>query len=212
MDNSEADREAKMNKENSSNEESKVNKENKKEIKEVASAEIQQILRDIKLPEYGEIPDVGLYLEQVTRFINHYLENFPEMQVTPSMISNYVKLKIVDKPVRKAYSREQIARFLFIVLAKTVLSMDNIRKVFAIQEASYGPEESYEYFRKRLVLSLDAFTREHGISEKKMLSNREARQNESLSSEERYMMDCTASAIAHKMYLNLYFSCNMVKK
>lgn len=212
MGNSEADREVKMNKENSSNEESKVNKENKKENKEVASAEIQQILRDMKLPEYGEIPDVGLYLEQVTRFINRYLENFPEMQVTPSMISNYVKLKIVDKPVRKAYSREQIARFLFIVLAKTVLSMDNIRKVFAIQEASYGPEESYEYFRKRLVLSLDAFTREHGISEKKMLSNREARQNESLSSEERYMMDCTASAIAHKMYLNLYFSCNLVKK
>lgn len=216
MGSSEADRETKMNKENTSDQEKDVrkgnNKENKKDHKEVASAEIQQILRDMKLPEYGEIPDVGLYLEQVIRFINRYLENFPEMQVTPSMISNYVKLKIVAKPVRKTYSREQIARFLFIVLAKTVLSMDNIRKVFDIQEASYGPEASYEYFRKMLGLALDAFTREPGISEKEVLPNREAPKRESSSSEERYMMDCTASAIAHKMYLNLYFSCNLVKK
>lgn len=167
-----------------------------KKSNQSASRQIQEILNSVKLPEYSEIPDVGLYLEQVTRFINGYLADFPEMQVTPSMISNYVKLKIVSKPNRKSYSREQIARFLFIALAKTVLSMDNIRKVFAIQEESYDAEEAYEFFRKKLVQALTTF----GKSTSEMSENYR---------EEQHMMDCTATAIAHKMYLNLYFSCEL---
>ena len=69
-------------------------------------ADIQRTLDSLHLPEYKEIPDVGLYLEQVTRFINTALESFPDMSVTPSMISNYVKLKVVTRPEKKVYSRD----------------------------------------------------------------------------------------------------------
>ena len=34
---------------------------------------IADSLRDFRLPRYQEIPDVGLYLEQVAKFISEYL-------------------------------------------------------------------------------------------------------------------------------------------
>ncbi|NCB33377.1 MAG: DUF1836 domain-containing protein, partial [Erysipelotrichia bacterium] len=95
---------------------------------------IQAPLNSFTLPKYSEIPDVGLYLDQVTKYINGLLMDFPEMQVTPSMISNYVKLRLVSKATKKAYSREQIADFIFIALGKTVLSMDHLRMLFATQK------------------------------------------------------------------------------
>lgn len=151
------------------------------------SERIQEILGRFRLPAYTEIPDVGLYLEQVTRFINQSLVDFPDMQATSSMISNYVKLKMVSRPVKKMYSREQIASLLFIVLAKTVLSMDNIRKLFAMITETAGMEEGYEYFRKCMEAALVSFGEEKGTAGG------------------RNMLDYTAAAIAYKMYLNLYF-------
>lgn len=154
---------------------------------EEQSERIQEVLGRFQLPAYTEIPDVGLYLEQVTRFINQSLEDFPDMQATSSMVSNYVKLKMVSRPVKKMYSREQIASLLFIVLAKTVLSMDNIRKLFAMIGETAGMEAGYEYFRKCMAAALVSF------SEEKVASGK------------RNMLDYTASAVAYKMYLNLYF-------
>lgn len=151
------------------------------------SERIQEILGRFRLPAYTEIPDVGLYLEQVTRFINQSLEDFPDMQATSSMISNYVKLKMVSRPVKKMYSREQIASLLFIVMAKTVLSMDNIRKLFVMIAEEAGMEAGYEYFRKCMEVALVSF------SEEKVTSGK------------RNMLDYTAAAIAYNMYLNLYF-------
>ena len=40
------------------------------------------------LPNYDQIPDVGLYLEQVTKYLNAYLEPLGCAPLTGSMISN----------------------------------------------------------------------------------------------------------------------------
>ncbi len=48
------------------------------------NTKIESTLHEFRLPTYNEIPDVGLYLEQVAKFINSYFVEFPEMQVTPS--------------------------------------------------------------------------------------------------------------------------------
>ncbi|MDO4500121.1 MAG: DUF1836 domain-containing protein [Erysipelotrichaceae bacterium] len=86
----------------------------------------------MKLPAYNEIPDVGLYLEQVSKYLNAYLDE--EFKLTPTMITNYVKLKIVPKAIKKAYSREQIALFFIVAISKSVLSMDQIRKILSLRE------------------------------------------------------------------------------
>ena len=41
-------------------------------------------------------------------------------------VSNYVKKGILSHPVKKKYTREQIASLMYIVVSKTVLSMENI--------------------------------------------------------------------------------------
>ena len=109
--------------------------------------QIIKTFNNFKLPVYEEIPDVGLYLDQVTKYINGYLKDFPGMTVTPSMISNYVKLKLISKANKKAYSRDQIAGFIFIVFAKTVLSMNHIQYLLTFQKEHYKVEDAYNYFR-----------------------------------------------------------------
>ena len=47
-------------------------------------------IRDFHLPEYDEIPDTGLYLEQAARYVSEALHPLPGAGVTGSMVSNYV--------------------------------------------------------------------------------------------------------------------------
>lgn len=98
------------------------------------------------LPTYNEIPNVGLYLKQVVKLINDALEPAFQITVTETMLSNYVKKHIVSSPVKKQYNREQIATLIFVVLAKTVLSLDNIQKFLMLENEAYLPEVAYDYF------------------------------------------------------------------
>ena len=99
------------------------------------------------LPSSQEIPDIGLYLDQVAKYINSYLTDFPDMAVTPSMISNYAKQKLIDRVNRKTYTRTQILTLFLIVLFKNVISIENIRHLL---ERSGNVTEDYEHFRNCL--------------------------------------------------------------
>lgn len=100
-----------------------------------------------ELPEYHEIPNVGLYLEQTLKYINETFAGFRSVELTKSMISNYVKLGYIRRPVKKQYDREQIASLLFIAVSKQVLSMENIGKFFRMQQEVLSAEEAYTAFR-----------------------------------------------------------------
>ena len=65
--------------------------------------------RDFHLPRYQEIPDVGLYLEQTAKYIDSYLSPLEDISITGSMISNYVKKKIINNPVKKQYNRDPVS-------------------------------------------------------------------------------------------------------
>ena len=53
------------------------------------------------LPRYAELPNVGLYLEQTTTYINVCLLPLGCMEITASMVSNYVKKGFVAKQIKK---------------------------------------------------------------------------------------------------------------
>ncbi len=99
-----------------------------------------------RMPRYREIPDVGLYLDQTVKYINRFLTPLGCMEITSSMVSNYVKKGYIANPVRKQYNAEQIAYLLFISIAKSVLSMDNISRLFEMQKQGYDAETAYDYF------------------------------------------------------------------
>ena len=111
-------------------------------ISERAAASIQ----DFRLPKYSEIPDVGLFLEQTTKYISQCLEPLECVNITSSMISNYVKMHLIDSPVKRQYSREQIAYLIVIALGKNVLSLENIQTLFTLQRRKYTVQRAYEYF------------------------------------------------------------------
>ena len=119
--------------------------------------QITDRLKSFSLPEWNEIPTIGLYLDQVTKYINSYLEGRPGMAITGAMVSNYVKLKILDRAVNKAYSRDHIAKIFFIAISKSVLSMDQIRVCMSLQNDLFPIEEVYEEFRSTLTEKLASF-------------------------------------------------------
>ena len=89
--------------------------------------EIADSIKEFRLPEYDAIPNVGLYLEQVTLYIAEYLEPLENISITGSMIGNYVKKGLIANPIKKQYYREQIAYLIFIAVAKSVLSLEDIQ-------------------------------------------------------------------------------------
>ena len=111
---------------------------------------IIEIIDKFELPAYHDIPEMGLYLEQCVQYINYVYRYLPEMEITSSMVSNYVKKGIIDRPTKKNYSRDQICYLIFIVLAKTVLTMDEIAFLFQAQKKVYAEETAYEYLRVEL--------------------------------------------------------------
>ena len=104
-----------------------------------------QSIRDFRLPKYSEIPDVGLFLEQTTKYISQCLAPLG-ITITGSMISNYVKMKLIESPVKKQYSRDQIAYLMFIAVGKSVLTLENIQTLFELQKQSYTSQHAYEYY------------------------------------------------------------------
>ena len=111
-----------------------------------------------RLPRYAEIPNVGLYLEQTGKYLADYLAPLEDISITTSMISNYVKKKILKNPHRKQYDRDQIATLFFIAIAKNVLSLENIRTLLSLAENSYSVQKAYDWFCDDFEQTLAALT------------------------------------------------------
>ena len=95
---------------------------------------LKNAVSEFRLPRYAELPNVGLYLEQVAKYINGYITPLGCAEITTSMISNYVKKGYIPSPHKKQYDRDRIAYLIFIAITKSVLSMDHIVKIFDMQK------------------------------------------------------------------------------
>lgn len=160
-------------------------------MKQETKQRIAESLRDFHLPRYHEIPDVGLYLEQAAKYIGGCLAPLGETALTSSMISNYVKKGLIASPVKKQYSRDQIAYLIFIAIAKSVLSLDALAVFLHLQQQTYLLSKAYDYFVEEYE-SLLAFTFE--------LSDTVDMFPESSSDEKRLLYTCIVAAV-QKVYL-----------
>lgn len=82
-----------------------------------------------------EIPDMKLYMEQVTQFIDQKLEpskrNETDKILTKTMINNYTKAGILMPPQKKKYTKNHMILMILVYQLKQVLSLDDIKKIFA---------------------------------------------------------------------------------
>ncbi|MBO5460879.1 MAG: DUF1836 domain-containing protein [Ruminococcus sp.] len=105
-----------------------------------------QTIQLFHLPRYEELPDTGLYLEQTVTYINHCLSPLGCIEVTGSMVRNYVKKGLVNNPIQKQYHADQIAHLICITILKHVISLEHIQELFSRQQKIYTDITAYNYF------------------------------------------------------------------
>ncbi len=149
-------------------------------------------ISNFKLPRYNEIPNVGLYLEQVVKFINGCIVPLGCPQITTSMVSNYVKGGIISPPIKKQYYAEQIAYLIFVGIGKCVLSMESIEQLFTMQKVVYDAQTAYNYFCLELENMLAVVC---GIKDEPEVIG-------VTDTEEKYMLRNVIIAVSNLLYVN----------
>ena len=101
--------------------------ENEKEMMNSIFAKIAEL--DYIKPD--EIPNIALYMDQVTTFMEDNLastkrHNDDKIPTKP-MINNYAKNKLLPPPEKKRYSREHLLMLIFIYYFKNILSISDIQ-------------------------------------------------------------------------------------
>lgn len=88
---------------------------------------------DIKLKEIAisDIPQIDLYMDQITSFFEEYFKDFKRSEkdtiLTKTMINNYVKAKILTPVKNKKYNKTQIVLLILIYKLKQILSLEDIK-------------------------------------------------------------------------------------
>ena len=99
---------------------------------------IKSILDSLSRIDYikpSEIPNIDLYMDQVTTFMDSRLQSSKRRDddkiLTKTMINNYAKNKLLPAPNKKKYSREHMLLLIFIYYFKNILSISDIQKLLA---------------------------------------------------------------------------------
>jgi hypothetical protein len=83
-----------------------------------------------KAVEIEDIPDIDLYMDQVTSYMDSVLDNAKideeDKILTKTMINNYVKAKIIEKPNKKKYTKNQIMELIMIYHLKNIIPISDI--------------------------------------------------------------------------------------
>ena len=105
-------------------------------------------LKELKLPRYKDLPDFGIYSEQLVEIVNKALEAMfdKDNKLTKSMVNNYVKHKIMPSPIKKRYFRNHIVYCIVITVFKNNLSIAEIDGGILYELKKSSIEESYNYF------------------------------------------------------------------
>ena len=89
-----------------------------------------------------DIPNIDLYMDQVTSFLEEHLRNTTRNKVedkllTKTMINNYAKNDILPPPVKKKYSKDHVITLLLIYYFKYFLSISDIETILSPLNKNY---------------------------------------------------------------------------
>lgn len=98
------------------------------------------------------LPDLDLYVDQITTFLTRHLAKTIRFEddkiMTKTMINNYTKNHLLPPPDKKKYSRDHILLMIFIYYFKNFLPISDIKTIL-------GPLTD-KYFHKDEDLNLEA--------------------------------------------------------
>lgn len=98
--------------------------------------EIIELIRSVQNIDYiapEDIPNIDLYMDQVTTFMDEHLSSskrFEEDKIlTKTMINNYTKNSLLPSSNKKKYTKEHIILLIFIYYFKNFLSINDIKNI-----------------------------------------------------------------------------------
>ncbi|HEM3696585.1 TPA: DUF1836 domain-containing protein [Streptococcus suis] len=100
------------------------------------------------IPYWHELPDLDLYLDQVLLYVNQTTNSsklLEQKSLTASMINNYVKHKQIEKPIKKKYQKQQVARLIALSILKNVFSIQEISQTLNLLLLSTNSETLYNH-------------------------------------------------------------------
>lgn len=115
--------------------------------KDMLNSILQSISRiDYVKPE--EIPNIELYMDQVTTFMENQLgstRRYKEDKIlTKTMINNYAKNNLLPPPVKKKYSKEHVLVMIFIYYFKNILSIKDIESLLKpLTDKYFGKNDGF---------------------------------------------------------------------
>jgi hypothetical protein len=107
---------------------------------------LKSIIDQLKKLDYinpDDIPNIDLYMDQVTTFMDVHLKSSKRYSddklLTKTMINNYTKNNLLPSSNKKKYSKEHILLLIFIYYFKNILSISDIQSMFnPLTEKYYG--------------------------------------------------------------------------
>ena len=101
-----------------------------------------------------DIPNIDLYMDQVTTFMEDQLASTKRHDddkiLTKTMINNYAKNNLLPSPEKKRYSKDHLLMLIFIYYFKNILSITDIQKLLGPITEKYfkgepGKDMTYVY-------------------------------------------------------------------
>lgn len=111
-------------------------------------AELLAKLKTIDYIKTEDIPNIGLYMDQVTTFMDEQLDACKRYEndkiLTKTMINNYAKNNLLPPPEKKKYSKEHILTLLFIYYFKNILSISDIQTILnPLTDRYFGSKDGF---------------------------------------------------------------------
>ncbi|AND85893.1 DUF1836 domain-containing protein [Clostridium tyrobutyricum] len=113
--------------------------------------ELKKILEkfsDFEQLKFYNIPDIDLYMDQVTTFVEEKLgylkRNEEDSALTKTMINNYTKAGILMPPNKKKYSKHHMVFIILTYYLKQILSINDIQRLFSPIVKSINSGENHD--------------------------------------------------------------------
>ena len=134
----------------------------------------EKYLEHYRLPAWEEIPDFGLYMEQVVQLLKQYLSYLPpglkqSQTITSAAINNYVRTKMLPEPRKKKYYRVHIAYLIMICTLKQSLSLSMLQTLLPGNLPEEDVHRAYSSFAQRHSLCAQYFVDQVKLSAAAML-------------------------------------------
>lgn len=112
---------------------------------------LSSILKELSKIDYvkpEDIPNIDLYMDQITTFMDSQLaaskRHDGDKILTKTMINNYAKNDLLPPPEKKKYTKEHVLTLIFIYYFKSILSISDIQSILnPITDKYFGGKDQY---------------------------------------------------------------------